>query len=426
MSRNVEMEAASSAGGGPTPSGKLWPAAILLACGLSACAGSVSNTPSAPPPPSQPAIAAPAAPVTPGVPQRLARPGLTPSFAAGRPLTRVGVLLPFTSVTAEAQALYEAAELALFEANDPNLLLIPRDSGGGAAGAQAAAQALLVDGADVIVGPVLKESVQGVAQATAAAQPKAPVIAFSTDNTVAGNGTFLLSFALDEEVSRIVDFASKQGLKRFALLAPNNEYGRRVDAAVRKQATARGGNVVATQFYTRSEKEAGAAAQVMVPQAKAWDAQAVIIAETGAPLRAIGSALATAGLDLQHTRLLGVGWAGGDALREPTLAGGWYAAPDPAARAAFEQKFRAAYGKAPTRLASLAYDAVTATELLTRETGAAGLAGLQRAEGFNGADGLFRFRADGTVERALAVLEVRANNIALLDPAPTRFPAPGF
>ena len=108
------------------------------------------------------------------------------------------------------------------------------------------------------------------------------------------------------------------------------------------------------------------------------------------------------------------------------MAGGWYAAPDPAARAAFEQKFRAAYGKMPTRLASLAYDAVTATELLTRAPGAAGLAGLQRAEGFNGADGLFRFRADGTVERALAVLEVRANNIAVLDPAPTHFPAPGF
>jgi ABC-type branched-subunit amino acid transport system substrate-binding protein len=183
---------------------------------------------------------------------------------------------------------------------------------------------------------------------------------------------------------------------------------------------------VVAQFYTRSEKEAGGAAQLMAPQAKAFGAQAVLIAETGAPLRAIGSALATSGLDLQNTRLLGVGWAAGDALREPTLAGGWYAGPDPAARAAFEQKFRAAYGKAPTRLASLAYDAVAMTELLTREPGAAGLADLQRADGFKGADGLFRFRVDGTVERALAVLEVRANAAAVVDPAPTKFPAEGF
>lgn len=421
MSRDAEKKAASSTPGRLTPSAKLGPVAILLAFGVSACAGSVSNTP---PPPAAPQTVL-SQPAAPSAPQRAARPGLTPSFAAGRPLTRVGVLLPFTTVTAEAQSLYEAAELALFEANDPNLLLIPRDSGGDTPGALAAAQAVLKDGADVIVGPLLKESVQGVAQATAASQPKAPVIAFSTDNTVAGNGVFLLSVTLDEEVSRIVDFASRQGLKKFALLTPNNDYGRRVDAAVRKQAAARGATVVAAQTYTRSEKEAGAAAALMAPQAKAWDAQAIIIAETGAPLRAIGSALATAGLDLQRTRLLGIGWAGGDALREPTLAGGWYAAPDPAARTAFEQKFQTTYGKAPTRLASLAYDAVSVTELLTRETGAAGLGDLQRADGFKGADGLFRFRADGTVQRALAVLEVRANSAAVVDPAPTKFPAAG-
>ncbi|MEJ0022716.1 MAG: penicillin-binding protein activator [Alphaproteobacteria bacterium] len=424
MSRDAEKKAASSTPGRAAPSANAKAAAILLALGLSACAGSVPNA--APPPPSQPQAAIPTAPAAPTVPQRVARPGLTPSFAAGRPLTRVGVLLPFTSVTTEAQSLYEAAELALFEANDPNLLIIPRDSGGDAPTALTAAQGVLKDGADVIVGPLIKESVQGAAQAAASAQPKAPIIAFSTDNTVAGNGVFLLSLPLDEEIARIVDYASKQGLKRLALLAPNNEYGRRVDAAVRKQAAAHGASVVASQFYTRSEKEAGGAAQLMAPQAKAFDAQAVLIAETGAPLRAIGSALASSGLDLQHTRLLGVGWAAGDALREPTLAGGWYAAPDPAARAAFEQKFTAAYGKAPTRLASLAYDAVTVTELLTRETGAAGLTALQRPEGFTGADGLFRFRADGTVERALAVLEVRANTAAVIDPAPARFPAAGF
>lgn len=421
MSLDTGKKATSSTSQRSAPSAKRGAAALLLALGVSACASAVPNT--APPAPAP--TAAPAAPATAAAPQRVARPGLTPSFAAGRPLTRVGVLLPFASVTAEAQALYEAAELALFEANDPNLLLMPRDSGGDAQVALGAAQAALKDGADVIVGPVLKESVQGVAQATAAAHPKAPVIAFSTDNTIAGNGAYLLSFTLEEEVSRIVDFATRQGLKNFALLAPNNEYGRRVDAAVRQRATLRGGAVVAVQFYSRSEREAGAAAALLVPQTRVYPTQALIIAETGAPLRAIGSALATGGLDFQRTRLLGVGWSGGDAVREPTLAGGWYAAPDPAARAAFEQKFYAAYGKSPSRLASLAYDAVSVTGALTRETGAAGLSSLQRVEGFKGADGLFRFRANGTVERALAVLEVRANQAAVIDPAPAQFPADG-
>jgi ABC-type branched-subunit amino acid transport system substrate-binding protein len=345
----------------------------------------------------------------------------------GRPLARVGLLLPFASVPTEAQSLYEAAELALFEAGDRNLLLIPRDSGADMTLSAAAAQNLIRDGADVIVGPLLAQGVVGAARAAQGASPRIPVIGFSSDNAVAGNGAFLLSIPFEEEVSRIVEFATRQGLKRFALLAPNSDYGRRVDAALRQQLAARGGSIVSAQFYQRSEKEAAAAAALIAPQARAWDAQGLIIADSGAPLRAIGPALLQAGVDLQKTRLIGIGWYGGDALREPTLAGAWYAGPDPSARAAFEQKYRAAYGKAPTRLASLAYDAVALSEILSRDLGGAGVntAALQRPDGFNGADGLFRFRANGTIERALAVLQVQAQTPIVLDPAPRQFPGSG-
>jgi hypothetical protein len=392
--------------------------ASLIALGLAACASTPAPAPPVAPPPG---VAQPGASV---VPQHLARPGLSPQFLNGRPVTRIGLLLPFASVATEAQSLYEAAELALFEANDPNLMLIPRDSGGDGATALAAAQTLVKDGADIIVGPLLKEGVLGAARGAIGANPATPVVGFSTDNTVAGPGVYLLSFPLEEEVARIVAFASAQGLKRIALMAPDSEYGHRVDAAVRAEGAKVGLSVVAAQFYQRTEKEAGAAAALVAPQAKAWDAQAMMIADTGQPLRAIGPALLGAGLDLQRVRLLGVGWAGSDAYREPTLAGGWYAGPDPALRAGFEQRYRAAYGRAPTRLASLAYDAVAMTEALTRETGYPGLSGLGRADGFNGADGLYRFRANGTVQRSLAILEARGGGPAVIDPA-RAFPASG-
>jgi ABC-type branched-subunit amino acid transport system substrate-binding protein len=345
----------------------------------------------------------------------------------GRPLARIGLLLPFGSVPTEANALYEAAELALFEAGDPNLLLIPRDSGADMNLSAAAAAGLARDGADVIVGPLMKEGVLGAARTAQGSNPRIPVIGFSSDNSVAGNGAFLLSIPFEEEVARISEFATRQGLKRFALMAPNSDYGHRVDAALRQQLTARGGSIVTVQFYQRSEKEAAAAAALIAPQARAGDAQALIIADSGAPLRAIGPALLQAGVDLQKTRLIGIGWYGGDALREPTLAGGWYAGPDPGARAAFEQKYRAAYGHAPTRLASLAYDAVALSEVLSRDLGGAGInaTALQRPDGFNGADGLFRFRANGTIERALAVLQVQAQAPVVLDPAPRQFPGSG-
>jgi len=46
---------------------------------------------------------------------------------------------------------------------------------------------------------------------------------------------------------------------------------------------------------------------------------------------------------------------------------------------------------------------------------------LTNPSGFAGADGLFRFRADGTSERGLAVLEMRNGSTAVVSPAPKSF-----
>jgi ABC-type branched-subunit amino acid transport system substrate-binding protein len=259
------------------------------------------------------------------------------------------------------------------------------------------------------------------------------MIAFSSDRAVAGDGVYLLSFPLETEIERIARFAATRGLQRYAVLAPNTEYGRRVDQAFRAEIGRAGGAVVVTQFYNRgpndtiSSNAAASAARTVSAQVATSGIQAILIADGGASLRATGPALLQAGVDLRQVRLLGTGqWAGADgASREPTLAGGWYPAPDPAARADFDARYRAAYGRAPPRLASLAYDAVATAAALSREQGRAALnrTALERQDGFAGTDGVFRFRRDGSIERGLAILEVRAGAAGLVDPAPRRFSA---
>ena len=106
------------------------------------------------------------------------------------------------------------------------------------------------------------------------------------------------------------------------------------------------------------------------------------------------------------------------------MAGGWYVAPDPTARTDFESRYQTAFCAQPTRLASLGYDAVALAALLSRDRGAAGLqsrGALENREGFAGSDGLFRFNANGAIERGLAIMEVRANTVTVLDAAPRRF-----
>jgi ABC-type branched-subunit amino acid transport system substrate-binding protein len=349
------------------------------------------------------------------------RDGVTPPFMRDRQIVRVGLLLPFSLRPQDAAALYSAAELALFDHGGPNTLLIPRDAGATEASANAAARALVSDGADIIIGPVLREGVAGAGAAVR--RDNIPVIGFSSDRTVAGNGIYLLSFQLEDEITRIVSYAASQNIRTIALLAPSNEYGRRVEESLRGEARLHGVTITQTSLYSRNDAEAGAAATALAATLRTTPAQAILIAESGSPLRAVGTALVQAGVNQQQVRFLGTSAWLGDAQREPSLAGGGFVSSERSARTVFERRDQESCMREPTRLASLATDALALAALLSRDAGAAGLSRprLENGEGFAGADGLFRFRADGAIERGLAIIEVQQNQISVRDPAPRQF-----
>lgn len=354
--------------------------------------------------------------------QARARDGLSPPFMAGRTITRFGVLLPFSTIPQESQALYDAAEMALFDQNNPAVLLIPRDAGNGAGQAASGASALAKDGVEVIIGPLVRDSVLGARDP--ARRANAPLLAFSNDRSAAGNGAYLLSFQSEEEVQRILSFSAGQSVRRIAILAPDTEYGRRVESEARRLAPLVGAQIVASQLYSPTEGGAVAAAQALAGAAIPAGVQAVLIPGDGAPLRAAASALSAAGLDQSRIRLLGLGsWGLNAAFREPVLAGAWIAAPDPAARRAFERRFKAIYGREATRLSSLAYDAVTLAAQISLSPQGSARAQVERPQGFQGVDGLFRFRPNGTIQRALPIFRVEASGAAvLLEPAIRAFP----
>ena len=78
------------------------------------------------------------------------------------------------------------------------------------------------------------------------------------------------------------------------------------------------------------------------------------------------------------------------------------------------------------RTATLAYDAVALVAALVKTQGAQRFSEqvLTNSSGFAGIDGVFRFRADGTNERGLAVLRVTPQGGQVISPAPKSF-APG-
>jgi branched-chain amino acid transport system substrate-binding protein len=83
-----------------------------------------------------------------------------------------------------------------------------------------------------------------------ARQAGIPIIAFTTDTTVAGDGVYLMSFPPEIEVARITEYATRRGVERFAYLGPQNRYGMAVHAALQDNAALTGGYIAAESFYT--------------------------------------------------------------------------------------------------------------------------------------------------------------------------------
>jgi len=277
----------------------------------------------------------------------------------------------------------------------------------------------LSQGAEVIVGPLFGPSVAAVAPI--ARDRAVPVLAFSTEKTVAGNGAYLLSFLPENEIARVVGYAAKSGRHQFALLAPETPYGDVAKDAFDEAVKTAHGAIVDEQRYPPN---AGAVTEPTGQIAKSG-ADAVLIAQGGVILRAIAPTLSLDGASRDKVKLLGTGLWNDDAAiaREAALLGSWYAAPAPNADADFVSKYRAAFGSAPAQLASLAYDAVSLVALLSQGTPYHRFttAALMDPNGFAGVNGIFRFKSDGTSERGLAVLEVTPMGPSVVSPAPTTF-----
>ncbi len=349
-----------------------------------------------------------------------------PNLAPGVTPVRVGIILPFSSGTPAtrtlAAAMLKSAELALFDSGNRNLLLMTADEGSPDQAA-AAAQKLLGQGAEIIVGPLFGPSVARVAPI--ARDRGVPVLAFSTERSVAGNGVYLLSFLPQNEVRRVVAYANAQGHHNFAAMVPQTPYGDVVASAFSDAVKGAGATSVDIEHFAPNSSA------VMAPSAAIAKsgADAVLIAQGGSVLRAIAPSLAFNGLDPAKVQLLGTGlWDDPAITREQTLNGGWFAAPEPDADGAFVEKYKAVYGASPPQLASLAYDAVSLVSLLSRGepyhrfTQAA----LMDPNGFSGVDGIFRFNTDGTSERGLAILEVEPDGFHVVNPAPKTFQSRSF
>lgn len=357
------------------------------------------------------------APTAPTAPARPTGPDVVQGLPTDTARHRVALLVPTTGPNAGVgQSIANATTLALMDTKTDKVRITTYDT---APGAAAAASRALADGNRLILGPLLAEDARIVGPI--AARANVPVISFSNDASIAGEGVYAMGYNPSQSIERVVSFAREKGLSRFGALVPRGVYGERSGNALLRAVEQAGGTVVSMQTFDRSPASITAAVKKL-QASSSYDA--LLIADSGrvaiqiAPIvRKNGGASA---------RLLGTElWNADTSLAaSPVLRGAWFASVSDGLYRQLANKYRARYGTAPFRLSSLGYDSVLLTVRIAQDWRPGTpfpVARLRDAGGFSGIDGAFRFGRSGVAERALEVNEVGAGAFSVVDPAPRGF-----
>lgn len=340
------------------------------------------------------------------------RPGLPEEDTARH---RVALLVPLSGGNAGVgRSLSNATQLAILDLKAEDVRITSYDT---ATGAAAAAQRAIADGNKLILGPLLAEDARAVAPVARAAG--VPVLSFSNDTSVAGNGTYLMGYAPAQSIERVVDHARRSGVTEFAGLMPTGLYGERASTAFLRAVEGAGGKVTALETYNRGAPAMNAA----IARLARSPFQAVLIADgaTGAVTAIPGIRRASPNARVLGTEL----WNSDSSVGGITaLNGAWFASVSDTYYRTYAAKYRARFGAAPYRLSTLAYDSVLLTARIARDWRPGDrfpTARLNDAGGFGGIDGAFRFGRDGIAERALEVQEIRGGTTVTVSPAPQSF-----
>ena len=354
-----------------------------------------------------------------------------PTVDTGRAVP-VALLVPRSSPDGGAiiaQSLENAARLAMADLQGAQIDLRVYDSGGQPSTAASAAQTAVADGAQIILGPVFAGAANSAGLAVASSGVN--VLSFSNNPDIAGGNVFILGTTFDDVAQRLTRYAARQGRGNIFVVSGQDVAEATGRDAILRSISQTGANLAGQASFPVSQQGVTSTAPAIASQIQASGASSVFLTSgTAGALPFLVDILPENGVSPATTQYIGLQRLDipSSALSQRGLQGAWFALPDPERSAAFRARYQAAYGGAPHPIAGLAYDGIAAIGALVAQgrSDALTTGALTQSSGFAGSGGTFRLLRDGSVERALAVAEIRNNQVIVIDPAPRRLGGAGF
>lgn len=367
---------------------------------------------------------------------------------------RVGMLLPLSGPNAkQGQGLRNAALMALEDVKNPYMMLQFYDTKGTPSGARVAIENAMNQKAQLIIGPLMSNEVEAIADRTNSRG--IPVIAFSTNSDVLRPGVYSMGLLIGEQVDRIMSYAAKEGRSRFALLIPDNNTG--ISVAKAAIVSARKNHVTISRIafyptdttdfsevlkdltdYNERSGKVKAIKDALTARADQGDEEAVkelrklktvdtmgeidfdaiLVPEHGTKLKSAVAMLGYYDISMPQVKILGTSmWENSGLNNEGNFIGAWYPALSRSHNEYFASSYRNLFGEKPSSIYSFAYDAVALASSLSGTKDRELEGAITNPNGYVGINGAFRIFSDGTNQHSLDIVEVKNSGDVVVDEA---------
>lgn len=315
----------------------------------------------------------------------------------------VGVLLPLTGKASNiGLGMQNAMFMALDDLQSNRLTLKFYDTKSSKIGAEIAAEKAIDEGAQLILGPLMSEEVEGASSETLSAN--IPMVSFTTSPQVLQKGVYSIGLLNGEQVDRAVSYATSKGRRKMALLVPDTNSGLNIVKAAIMSTIAKDMTLDKVGFYSAENVDFSQLIKEMSAQA---DFDTVMIADSGNRLKSLASMFAYN--DIMYPDVLFMGtsaWDNTNLSKETILYHGVYPMVSKSYGTYFADKYKETFGEQPKSVYSFAYDSVLLASVVAGKNDENIENTLTQNSGFIGVNGFFKILPTGQSYHSLEMVEV--------------------
>ena len=327
----------------------------------------------------------------------------------------VGVLLPLSGKAADVgQGMQNAMFMALDDLKNNHLVLKFYDTKSTEEGAAEAIRKAFLEGAELILGPLMGEEVQSITPI--ALSEDVPVVSFTTSPQALQRGIYSIGLLNGEQITRAINYAASQGRTKLALLVPNNNSGLNIMKSALMTTQNKDITLTKVGFYNPNSVDFSSLVKEI---SRGKDFDSVLVADGGNRLKSIVSMFAYN--DIMYPDVLFLGTAAWDSTnlsKETILYHGVYPMVSKGyGNTYFTDKYKETFGEQPKPIYSFAYDGVLLASVLSGKDKRNLDDSITGKAGFIGVNGYFKILPTGQSRHSLEMLEVTKSGPQVVSPA---------